>query len=257
MIRGERESRPRPPANTGRLALFPDLTLDVRRAFWLPEFRTLAVPDVHLGFAWAQRRRGALLPVDTPDDTLERLAALQRDYQPARIVFLGDLVHAVADEPVLRAELSALVARLSPGSELRVVLGNHDLRLPRRLVEWGIALPAEPLLDCGRFRLVHGHEPLPEELLAPPDRVVLLGHEHPGVVLGDGVATSAKCPAFLAGRGLVVAPAFSNWAAGCNVVRREFLGPVARAARFDAVVACVGSRLLRVPLAALKDAASA
>lgn len=234
--------------SAGQLQLFDDLVLDARRVAWLPREATLVVPDVHLGFAWTQRFRGSLLPVETPDDTLDRLAALQADYHPRRILFLGDLVHAALDVPMIRAELDELVARLGRATELVLTLGNHDRRLPNLLAEWKLPVRVEPALTLGRFRLLHGDLAAAEELLASPDRLTLIGHEHPSLTLGDGVATSARCPAFLLADDTVVLPAFSNWASGCNVARGEFLGPVAGAAKFHTAVACVGSRLLRLPL---------
>ena len=233
------------------MPLADDLVLDARRVVWLPTHRTLVVPDVHLGFAWVQRRRGQLLPVEGTADALTRLAEVTADYRPQRIVFLGDLVHAACDVEPLRHDLTALVHQHAGGPELVLVLGNHDHRLPALLAEWSLAIRTVQMLDLGRFRLIHGHEPAPVELLEPPDRLVLIGHEHPSVELGDGVATRMKCPAFAWDDRTLVIPAFSEWAAGCNLQRRDFLGPVARSARFHTVAACLGPRLLRVPYARL------
>jgi len=51
------------------------------------------VADVHLGYAWTQRQRGALLPLAEVGETASRLLALQAEYRPATLVLLGDLVH--------------------------------------------------------------------------------------------------------------------------------------------------------------------
>lgn len=247
---------------TGVLELAPDLIADVRRAVWLPHHRTLVVPDVHLGFGWVQRQRGQLLPISTTTDALDRLDSLRHDYGAKRIVFLGDLVHAAADIAALRHSLSDMVRRLTGAStgtpELLLVLGNHDHRLPALLSEWNLAIGTLPSLELGRFRLLHGHEPAPVEALEPDGRLTIIGHEHPSAELGDGVASRVKCPAFALADDTLVVPAFSDWAAGCNLHRRDFLGPVARAARFHTVVACMGPRLLKLPFGRLsQDAASA
>lgn len=240
------------------MALAEDLVLDARRVVWLPAHRTLVVPDVHLGFAWVQRQRGQLLPVTGTEDALTRLADLHADYRPERIVFLGDLVHAACGLEPLRQSLTELTRQFAGGPELVLVLGNHDHRLPARLKEWSLPIRAVSCEDLGRFRLLHGHEPAPVEALEPPDRLVLIGHEHPRVELGDGVATRMKCPAFAWDDRTLVIPAFSEWAAGCNLQRRDFLGPIARTARFHTVAACLGPRLLRLPYARLlQDVTSA
>ncbi len=251
-----------PAVPVGVLELAPDLIADVRRAIWLPRHRTLVVPDVHLGFAWVQRRRGQLLPVSAADDALTRLAELQRNYRADQIIFLGDLVHGACELEALRQALVELAPRLADASasppELILVLGNHDHRLPPLLAGWHVPVRVVPWLDVGRFRLLHGHEAAPVEALEPTDRLLVIGHEHPSVELGDGVATRARCPAFVLGENTLIVPAFSEWAAGCNLHRRTFFGPVAQAARFHTVVACVGPRLLRIPFSRLpQDAASA
>ena len=99
------------PAAT--LVLDDALVLDARRAAWLPGPRLLAVADTHLGHAWVQRARGQLVPVGTPDDSLDRLAALVRDHAARRLVIVGDVVHAALDVPGLRDHLAAL-ATLAP-----------------------------------------------------------------------------------------------------------------------------------------------
>ncbi len=230
-----------------RLQLADDLVLDARRAVWLPREQALVVPDVHLGYAWVQRRRGQLLPVGLPDDTLDRLDELRRDYQPRRLIFLGDLVHAACDLEPLRQDLQALERRFGRDLECVLVLGNHDVRLPALLADCGFAMPSVRWLDMGRFRLVHGHEPAPVDALEPAGRMLIGGHEHPSLELGDGIATRVKCPAFAVAEDTLVVPAFSDWAAGCSLQRGDYLGPVARLARFHSVVACVGPRLLRLP----------
>jgi metallophosphoesterase superfamily enzyme len=55
-------------------------------------------------------------------------------------------------------------------------------------------------------------------------------------------------PCFIASDEALVVPAFSDWAAGCDIQRRSFLGPIARRARFHTAYACLGPRLLEIPL---------
>ena len=218
--------------------------LDARRAVFLPALRTLAVADLHLGYAWAQRRRGQLLPIAPPDDTLPRLRALCADWNPEVVVVLGDFVHAAADVEGIRAAVSDVLGGLPASVRWEIVLGNHDHRLPARLAEWGLQVPCHPSLDTGGFRFVHGDVLPPEPM---PSAWTLSGHEHPALVLGDGGTTSLRVPAFLVGERRVILPPFSNWAAGSVVGRQPFLGEWARRSRFRAAVACLGPRLLPIP----------
>lgn len=230
------------PTAPATLALDDALVLDARRAAYLPGPRAVVVADTHFGHAWVERARGSLVPVNTPDDSAARLAALVRDHAARQLVVLGDVVHAALDVPGLRG-LLAEVASIAPDGT-RFVLGNHDRRLAERLRAWGIAAECADRVSFPGFELVHGdRDPGP----ASPGIRRLSGHEHPAVVLGDGVATAAKVPAFVVGGTGVVLPAFSDWAAGCVVGGGRFLGPVASAMRVESLVACLGPRLLRLP----------
>src|SRR5690242_15053507 len=61
------------------------LCLDARRALWYAPARTLVVADLHLGYAWAQRKAGLLLPLSPGDDTVDRLEALLDCYRPEQL----------------------------------------------------------------------------------------------------------------------------------------------------------------------------
>jgi metallophosphoesterase superfamily enzyme len=74
--------------------------------------------------------------------------------------------------------------------------------------------------------------------------LLIFGHEHPAMVIGDGVAHSARVPCFLTAPGALVLPAFSGWAAGSNVRHDEYLSPYTRAAAPKKAVAILAGKLL-------------
>lgn len=227
------------------------LWLDARGVAWLAAERILIAADVHLAYAWVQRRRGALLPLDPDNDAAIQLAAVARDYDPRQWVFLGDLVHAAAPLPGVEKAVTGLCRQLGAAAQLTVCLGNHDRRLPEMVDRWKLPLRTTDRLPVGAFVLCHGDEPAgePEAFdLSAAGRITLIGHEHPCLVLGDGPAAAVRAPCALIAPDTVVLPAFSRWAAGCVLGRRPFLGAQARAARFTHAYACLGPRLLRWPL---------
>src|SRR6185436_14629376 len=65
-----------------RLEIAPKVWLDHRRALYLEGHSVLAVADLHLGYAWAHRYHGQMLPVAAGDRLLERLTALCTYYHP-------------------------------------------------------------------------------------------------------------------------------------------------------------------------------
>jgi hypothetical protein len=238
-------------ANIHRLA--PGLQLDARHVLWLPEERALVVADLHLGYVWAHRHAGQLLPISAPDDTVERLVAIAAEYCPEQVVLLGDIVHRAVPVPAIREEMRGLSERLGAVA-IRWVAGNHDRDLEGLLRESGVAgvrLEQEAVL--GPHLLTHGAE----EDSAAAGRCLarlgdggwlIMGHEHPAIHLHDGVTTSVKCPCFLAGSRILVLPAFSRWAAGANVRSLRFLSAFARDAVFSHAYAILGERILAVGL---------
>jgi putative SbcD/Mre11-related phosphoesterase len=235
-------------------ALTPGLYLDARHVLWLPDERTLVAADLHLGYAWAHRHAGQLLPISAPDDTIDRLAALAAEYCAEQVVLLGDIVHRAVPVPAIRDELEALCSRLAAVT-IRWIAGNHDRHLASLLREYGLAsIRLEAELTLGRHLLTHGAE---EDSAAaasclaqldPGAGWLIMGHEHPAIHLHDRVTTSVKCPCFLAGSPILILPAFSGWSAGSNVRSSRFLSAFAREAVFSHAYAILAGRILPVRL---------
>jgi uncharacterized protein len=223
----------------------PELVLDVRRAAWFPVERVLAVADLHLGYAWAHRLSGQLMPVTPANDTLDRLVELQNHYAPREIVVLGDIVHRAMALPILEGEIRGLFNAISRQSQLTFLGGNHDRNLDRLLKQWLIPIELTSERIVGAHRLVHGDAAVSAHNTT--SRIVM-GHEHPAISIGDGVTTSQKCPCFLVSDDVVVLPAFSRWAAGTNIRAYPLMSEIARRASFTRAIAICGDKLLPVKL---------
>ena len=209
-----------------RLQIEPGIWVDARRAIWFERLRILAVADLHIGYNWAHRHSGQLLPLHQPDDTIGRLQALYDFYRPDELLLLGDIVHRALPLPQIQDELQRLLTQFK---YVRLIAGNHD-----RFLQEFIATPLHSEHIRDGYFFIHGHLPCER-----PERVVM-GHEHPAISVGDGVATSLKCPCFLISRRTIVLPAFSLWAAGgSEMALRE---------RFDQAVAILGDKLLPIHL---------
>ena len=219
------------------------MVFDARRAVYFRDHRLLAVADLHLGYAWTHRAQGQLMPVAPKDNALERLRALITDYQPERVVLLGDIVHRALPVPALLEELRALIEIADGERELILLAGNHDRKLQQLLKQLnaGDALRAEYV--AGENVFLHGDRPATQS-----GNRYSIGHEHPAISLGDGVATSRTFPCFLIADNIVTLPSFSSWSAHTPFPYYEFMSPIARAARFQTALAVLGDRLLPVPL---------
>lgn len=248
---------PRPMPSTGirkvQLATGIEVVLDARRAMVLPSEGLLALADLHLGYSWVQRHRGALMPVTTPETTAARVADLLREYQPRNLVVLGDLVHQATRQPGVEEALHQLAGAIPKEVTWTVCTGNHDRNLDRLLGRLPRAVQLVASASMGGCLLHHGDsEPGRNSAeafsLKAAEPFHVIGHEHPALRLGDGVATEAKVPCFITSGEVLVVPAFSDWAVGCDIQRGTFLGPIAKGTRFHTAHACMGPRLLEIPL---------
>jgi uncharacterized protein len=241
------------PNNHQTHEVAPGIVLDARRAAWLESERVLIVADLHLGYAWAQRSAGNLVPLSRRVDALDRLGTLIDAYSPERTVLLGDVVHDAVDVAPLTEELRRLRDDHGGRTEIMLVAGNHDRRLQRMLDSKAINLSLVRELQIGPHRLVHGDgaelRQAKAELATARSRggYVFCGHEHPAITLSDRVASYAKCPCFVEGDGLLMLPAFSEWAGGSNLRNGNFLSRYLEAVRLRNITAIIAEKLLTFP----------
>ena len=225
-----------------RLEISPGIWLDYRRAAYLESEKILAVADLHLGYAWAHRFSGQMLPLKSEEDLLTRLSDLCSFYKPAHLAILGDIVHQAVPVPEVQRELTELFNGLREICGLKLILGNHDKKL-RKLAREFEGLEFIDQFETEKFLLIHGNTAVE----TPDGKLVLMGHEHPSISLGDGIR-SAKFPCFLVSPKVLLLPAFSFWAAGSDIRSYDFMSPIARNARFSRAVAICGTKLLPVKL---------
>ena len=235
-----------------RFELAPDIWLDSRRAVWLPGNRLLAVADLHLGYAWAARHSGNLFPVVGAEETMARLVSLQEDYKPEVLAVLGDVVQRAVPIQQLLEELSQFLKILSARSKIVLVQGNHDRHLAPLLEQWRLPVKLVPEHTCGDHLFVHGDASRAEaeRWATTTNGLIFMGHEHPAVCIGDGVASWSKCPCFLVSKKTVILPAFSSWAAGTIFPRYPFMSPLAQNSSFRQSIAIMGEKLLPLPFGA-------
>jgi uncharacterized protein len=202
--------------------------------------QTLVVADAHLGYAWAQRRRGELGPL-RDEDTGAGLFQIVDELRPSRIVLLGDAVHAPKPGPEERALIESTLQRLTDKAEIIAVLGNHDRHFQRDFPNAPVA--AVPEWATPEWLAVHGDRPLP----SGEGRRLLIGHLHPVISFPDAAGAGQRVPCFLVSARAILLPAFSPFAAGFDVGKRL---PAEWRSVFEGhpaeVVAATGRRVVRV-----------
>jgi DNA ligase-associated metallophosphoesterase len=196
-----------PESVAARVNVTPEVVIDGRLALFHPTQRWLAVADLHFGFELSHRAAGNLFPLWGMRTIETRLLDLLGEYQPARLVLLGDLVHDRSGA----AALAALIARLRRKHEVVLIAGNHDRKLtgPRRGEESRPELNLRESWESEGFYFHHGHCAADRA-----DCIQIIGHHHPAGVLRDGAGLHLKLPGLVQQQKCWILPAFSPWAGG-------------------------------------------
>jgi len=179
------------------------------RALWWPAGSVLFIADLHLGKAATYRALGQPVPGGTTQENLARLDALIARHDPARIVFLGDFLHAAAARtPSLLAALDVWRV-LHANVEMTLVRGNHDSRAGDPPASLRVAIVDEPHL-IGPFACCHH----PQE---HDTHFVLAGHVHPACHLHGRGRDSMRMPCFVSDARQAILPAFGEFTGGWRV----------------------------------------
>ena len=194
------------------LPISSELYAHASGTLWIPETETAIIADLHLGYSWAQRRRGELGPL-ADARTREKLLATRDQLQPRRFVFLGDLVHAPRPCAPERAWIEDILQELASGAQIVAVRGNHDRRFATEFSH----LSFEDVVTWSD-RLVTAAHGDRFDFAWPENHTLILGHLHPALAIRDSSGAGHKLPVFLANRNCIVLPAFSPFARGYDVI---------------------------------------
>jgi len=181
------------------------LVLHPEKAVYWPRERALLLADLHLGKGAHFRRAGIPVPRQVKSRNFQRLGALLAQFEPTRVLLLGDLFHSSYNH--VWNDFQDFMATW-PGLDFELVPGNHDI-LPGELYAASqlVLRPDEYVL--GPFLL--SHHPLDT---AAYDAALynLCGHVHPAVRLhptqGKG---SLRLACFYFGRRQGILPAFGEF----------------------------------------------
>ena len=221
--------------------IWPGVRAHASGGLWLEDSRTLVLADLHLGYGWAQRRRGELGPLADEETRLKMLRALD-ELAPRRLLLAGDIVHAPNPGPAEASFIGMVLREMRERAELIGIRGNHDRQFAQDFERLGISLLDE--WREGSITVAHGDR-LPKKLAAGERMVV--GHLHPAIGLEDAAGVKQRVPAFLVAGPVVVLPAFSPFAAGLDVWRTmpEEIAQLSRGASPEAIAA-TGARVVKL-----------
>lgn len=200
--------------------LGPGVAALAGRAAWIAASRTLVLADVHLGKTETLAAFGAPMPAKMHAALLTRWAGLVSREQAARVVIVGDLLHARAGlTPLLVDEVAAWRREALRGVEVVLIPGNHDRSHASIASAWDIVV-REPCVREGNVLYVHDPAHVAPGALSAGD-VAICGHVHP-VVCAGGVHGSVRAACFVVdadprGGAIAILPAFTDFSRGASV----------------------------------------
>lgn len=183
----------------------------LRAMYWQRE-NMLLISDLHLGKATHFRKSGIPLPRALSDANWDKLISLLLDFQPHRLLFLGDLFHSDLNEEwddfcQLTRQFSQLQFELVPG--------NHDILFAQhyeaaRLILHPTVLEIQPF--------IFSHHPLEN---IPDFYYNLCGHTHPSVCLRGNGRQKLRLPCFYFSKNQGILPAFGAFTGTAEIQPRN------------------------------------
>ena len=177
--------------------------LTVERCLYWEDKKTLIVSDLHFGKTGHFRKAGIAVPPDVYKEDLQRLWQQVQYFQPAEIIFVGDLFHSHANREhdwflKWRNDIPSVVMHL--------VLGNHDILPESDFKTMNLLVHKENLL-IDDFCFVHD---LDSEQV-DGSVYFICGHMHPGVRISGLAKQSLQFPCFYFTPHYAILPAFSRF----------------------------------------------
>ena len=190
-----------------------NLTLLPQKAIYWQQEQALIVADVHLGKVGHFRKAGIAVPRDMEQDDLAVLSDLIGEYQPKKIIFLGDLFHSDMNADW---EWFVLWRRHFPKLEIILIKGNHDIIHDKHYLQLDVKLHKS--FTIGPFLMLH--HPLDSIQQLMIGQYVLCGHIHPGVSLAGRARQHLTLPCFAFGEKQAILPSFGRFT-GRVAIRHE------------------------------------
>lgn len=204
------------------MEILPNLEI-INLSLWLKKEKILIISDLHLGYEGVLENKGLLMPRFQLNDILDKLKKILKKVKPNKILINGDLKHEFGK--ILNQEwrdILKLIDFLSQNcQEIIFIKGNHDLFLGPIIQKRNIKIVKE--YQIKDILVCHGNE-----IVKTQARLIILGHEHPAIVLKDKTKHE-KYKCFLKGKfkgkDLIIMPSFNPLFEGTDILKNDLLSP--------------------------------
>ncbi len=199
-------------------------------ALYVKELSLLVISDVHIGYEAELISKGVMIPRNHVKKVIKLVEEAWKKTKAKRLLVCGDLKHVFGR--ILKEEwkdtllfLGALKKRFK---EIIILEGNHDKVLYPILEKEKIKVKKN--YSAGKFYFTHG-DFIPGTKEFQGAKIVVMGHEHPAISIGDGIRNE-KYKCFLLGsynrKKLIVLPSFNPLVEGSDVLKERLLSPFLR-----------------------------
>jgi len=185
----------------------------------------LAVADLHLGYEDVLREEGLFITSQYPK-IKEMILEMINTHSPDILIINGDFKHEFGEASLQEwVEVRDLIeALLKEKVKLAFIRGNHDNFIVTLMKKYELPLEVEVKIEDYLF--LHGHR-TPSQTAEK----IVIGHEHPSVLLRDEFGTKFRYKAFLMGnyaeKELVVLPSMHPLATGTLINKeRDYMSPL-------------------------------
>nr|HDO81160.1 metallophosphoesterase [Candidatus Bathyarchaeota archaeon] len=192
----------------------------------IEEIGALVVADLHLGYEDVLREEKGIFIASQYPKMKSLILEMLEEASPDILVLNGDFKHEFGEASLQEwIEVRDLIETLVKEKvKLVFVRGNHDNFIVTLLRKYELPLIQEARI--GDYLFIHGHR-LPTQKA----EYIIMGHEHPSIVLRDEFGTKFRYKAFLlgeyAGSELLVLPSMHPLATGTVINReRDYLSPI-------------------------------
>ena len=206
---------------------------------FINSIKALVCADFHLGYEIVLAdEEGYFIPQAQFDEILGELEKIVKEVKPRELIIVGDLKHKFGMRTRQETrEVLQILEFINENFEKGVLVrGNHDNFVRGLFNKYENIDFVEKMYIRGDYLFTHGHLLDDEIVNASKKRIVVMGHEHPALLLYDDVGGKVKIPAFLYGETnfgnrLLVLPAVSPLMSGIEVnliSQNDFLSPFLR-----------------------------
>lgn len=187
---------------------------------------TLFVADCHFGKDATFRKHSIPVPTGSNQSTIAKINEMIEEHVVSRLVILGDMFHdrtSLSDETI--QDLNGFFASHQK-LDCFLVPGNHDADIVSLPEAWkltmvqagnhldGLILSHYPLTQQGLEQILDAGENTHSDY--DSNMVVLCGHLHPAIRIGQGIE-QLKLPCFLLRDGNLILPAIGDFT-GTHVI---------------------------------------